>query len=103
MSAGDTAGPKSDDFVALRAPRNDSARLAAELRGDEAAQTVQLHMFYALEPPFDNGMPETAPGAILEQARQSLQAVTAQREETARRAAVNLGIQFRPRGRGRPR
>ena len=55
-------------------------RLAAELRGDEAAQAIQLHMVYAPEPPFDSGTPETAPAAILEQARQSMRAITAQRE-----------------------
>jgi cyclohexyl-isocyanide hydratase len=67
-------------------------RLAAELRGDEATQTIQPHMAYAPEPPFDSGTPETAPAAILEQARQSLQAVTARREVTARRMAAKLGI-----------
>jgi cyclohexyl-isocyanide hydratase len=44
-------------------------RLAAELRGDEAAQAIQLYMAYAPEPPFDSGRPETAPAAILQQAR----------------------------------
>jgi cyclohexyl-isocyanide hydratase len=67
-------------------------RLAAELRGDEAAQAIQLHMAYAPEPPFDSGTPETAPAAILEQARRSVRAITAQREQTARRAAARLGI-----------
>ena len=67
-------------------------RLAAELRGDEAAQAIQLHMVYAPEPPFDSGTPETAPAAILEQARQSLRGITAQREQTARRVAARLGI-----------
>jgi cyclohexyl-isocyanide hydratase len=67
-------------------------RLAAELRGDAAAQAIQLHMVYAPEPPFDSGTPETAPAAILEKARQSVRAITAQREETARRVAVKLGI-----------
>jgi cyclohexyl-isocyanide hydratase len=67
-------------------------RLAAELRGDEAAQAIQLHMVYAPEPPFDSGTPETAPAAILEQARQSVRAITAQRERTARRIAAKLGI-----------
>jgi cyclohexyl-isocyanide hydratase len=66
-------------------------RLAAELRGDEVAQAIQLHMVYAPEPPFDSGTPETAPAAILEQGRQSLRAVTARREETARRVAAKLG------------
>jgi cyclohexyl-isocyanide hydratase len=67
-------------------------RLAAELRGDEAAQTIQLHMAYAPEPPFDSGTPETAPAAVLKQARRSMMAITAQREATARRAAARLGI-----------
>jgi cyclohexyl-isocyanide hydratase len=67
-------------------------RLAAELRGDEAAQAIQLYMVYAPEPPFDSGTPETAPAAILEQARQSVQDITAQREQTARRVAARLGI-----------
>jgi cyclohexyl-isocyanide hydratase len=67
-------------------------RLAAELRGDEVAQAIQLHMVYAPEPPFDSGTPETAPAAILQQAQQSLRAITARREETARRVASRLGI-----------
>jgi len=67
-------------------------RLAAELRGDEAAQAIQLHMAYAPEPPFNAGTPETAPAAILAQARQSVRDVTARREQTARRIAAKLGI-----------
>ena len=67
-------------------------RLAAELRGDDAARAIQLHMVYAPEPPFDSGTPETAPPAILENARRSVANITAQREATARRAAVKLGI-----------
>jgi cyclohexyl-isocyanide hydratase len=67
-------------------------RLAAELRGDEAAQAIPLHTVYAPELPFDSGTPETAPAAILDQARQSVRAITARREETARRVASKLGI-----------
>jgi cyclohexyl-isocyanide hydratase len=67
-------------------------RLAAELRGEAAAQAIQLYIVYAPEPPFDSGTPETAPAAILEQARQSVRGITAQREETARRVASRLGI-----------
>jgi cyclohexyl-isocyanide hydratase len=67
-------------------------RLAAELRGDGAAQAIQLHMVYAPEPPFDSGTPETAPAAILEEARRFARGVTAQREQTARRIAAKLGI-----------
>jgi cyclohexyl-isocyanide hydratase len=67
-------------------------RLAAELRGDDAAQAIQLHMAYAPEPPFDSGTPETAPPAILQQAWQAVQGITAQREATARRVAARLGV-----------
>jgi len=67
-------------------------RLAAELRGDAAAQAIQLQMVYAPEPPFESGTPETAPAATLQQVRQSLRAITARREETARRVGAKLGI-----------
>jgi cyclohexyl-isocyanide hydratase len=67
-------------------------RLAAELRGDDAAQTIQLYMVYAPEPPFHSGTRETAPAAILTRARQSVAGITAQREATARRVAARLGI-----------
>jgi cyclohexyl-isocyanide hydratase len=67
-------------------------RLAAELRGEDAAKAIQLYMVYAPEPPFDSGTPETAPAAILAQARQSVAGITAQREATARRVAKRLGI-----------
>ena len=67
-------------------------RLAAELRDDEAAQAIQLDMVYAPEPPFSSGTPETAPAAIVDQARQSVRAITPRREETARRVASKFGI-----------
>ena len=67
-------------------------RLAAELRGEEVAQTIQLYMAYAPEPPFNSGRPETAPVAIVERARQAISGITAKREETARRIAATLGI-----------
>ncbi len=70
-------------------------RLAAELRGDEAAQAIQLDMVYAPEPPFSSGTPESAPSSIVEQARQSYREITAQREETAQRIAARLGL-YRP-------
>ena len=67
-------------------------RLAAELRGVAAAQAIQLHMVYAPEPPFDSGTPETAPAAVLAEARQAVAGITRQREATARRVAARLGI-----------
>lgn len=66
--------------------------LAADLRGREAAETLQLHMAYAPEPPFDSGTPETAPPAVLERARSGMTGIVAQREATARRVAERLGI-----------
>jgi cyclohexyl-isocyanide hydratase len=70
-------------------------RLAAELRGDDAARTIQLYMAYAPEPPFNSGTPDTAPAEILQQARQSVQDITAKRAATARRVAARLGIAVR--------
>ena len=67
-------------------------RLAAELRGEAAAQTIQLHMVYAPEPPFNSGTPETAPAPILAEARQAVRRITTQREATARRIGIRLGI-----------
>lgn len=67
-------------------------RLAAELRGEDAAKAIQLYMAYAPEPPFNSGTPETAPAEILRQARDSVQAITARRETSARRVAARLGI-----------
>jgi cyclohexyl-isocyanide hydratase len=67
-------------------------RVAALLRGDEAAQVIQLHMAYAPEPPFQSGTPESAPAPVLAAAREGLRAITRQREDTARRVAIRLGI-----------
>ena len=67
-------------------------RLAAEVRAEAAAQAIQLYMVYAPEPPFDAGTPETAPPAILDEARRAVGAITAQREATARRIGARLGI-----------
>ncbi|KAA0076380.1 DJ-1/PfpI family protein [Tardiphaga sp. P9-11] len=67
-------------------------RLAANLRGDDVAKGIQLYMEYAPEPPFDSGTPETAPAAVLQQARTAVAGMTAQREATAQRIATKLGI-----------
>lgn len=67
-------------------------RLAAELRGEDAAKAIQLYMVYAPEPPFDSGTPATAPAAILAQARAAVADMTARREATARKIAERLGV-----------
>jgi cyclohexyl-isocyanide hydratase len=66
--------------------------VAAMLRGVETAQSIQLYMQYAPQPPFDSGAPETAPKAVLEEARRKLEAITKQREETARLVATRLNL-----------
>jgi cyclohexyl-isocyanide hydratase len=71
-------------------------RVAAELRGDDAAQANQLYIQYAPEPPFDSSTPETAPAGILAGARRSVEKITAQREHTARRVAARLGVPLPP-------
>jgi cyclohexyl-isocyanide hydratase len=67
-------------------------RVAAQLRGDDAARGIQLYLQYAPEPPFDSGTPETAPAAVLEAARRSADEITRRREATGRRVAQRLGI-----------
>lgn len=67
-------------------------RVAADLRGDEVAQAIQLYMQYAPEPPFNSGTPETAPPGVLAGARLSVRTITDRREQTARRVAERLGI-----------
>jgi cyclohexyl-isocyanide hydratase len=67
-------------------------QLAAELRGDDVARAIQVYMAYAPEPPFDSGTPQTAPFAMLEQARRSVALITERREATAWRLAARLGI-----------
>ena len=71
-------------------------RVAAELRGDEVAQQIQLYMQYAPEPPFDSGTPASAPASVMAQARSSADAITARREETGRRYAARHGISAVP-------
>ena len=68
-------------------------RLAAELRGDDVARSIQLYMEYAPQPPFDSGTPASAPPDIVRRARQAVQDITTRREASARRVAGRLGIE----------
>jgi cyclohexyl-isocyanide hydratase len=66
--------------------------VAALLRGDAAAQGIQLSIEYAPEPPFRSGTPKTAPPEVLEAAREEVREVTAARLATAIRIGRRLGI-----------
>jgi cyclohexyl-isocyanide hydratase len=65
-------------------------QVAAKLRGDEVAQSIQLYMQYAPEPPFNSGTPETAPAGVLGNVKKAAQAITEQRRKTAERVAAKL-------------
>ncbi len=67
-------------------------RVAAELRGDKVAQSIQLGMAYDPEPPFQSGRPETAPPDVLAESVRSGQALSDRRLATARRVAARLEI-----------
>jgi len=67
-------------------------RVAALLRGDRAAQEIQLYLEYAPEPPFQSGTPETAPPAIVNNVKNSSREITQTRLATAKRVAERLGI-----------
>jgi cyclohexyl-isocyanide hydratase len=86
------AGGASVFAAGVTAGIDGALRLAAELRGEAAAQAIQLAIAYAPEPPFNAGTPETAPAAILSSARHAVRDITARREATARRIAARLGL-----------
>jgi len=48
---------------------------------------------------FDSGTPETAPAAIVDEARRVVRSITARREQTARRIVAKLGIAVPAEGR----
>lgn len=58
--------------------------IAAELRGPEVAQTIQLMLEYAPAPPFQCGRPELAPPAIVEGAQARFAAFRQARENAMR-------------------
>ena len=65
--------------------------VAAVLHGDRTAQSMQLAMEYAPEPPFDSGSPELAPPEVLTSIRAKLATVTAARRAIARRIVSRDG------------
>jgi transcriptional regulator GlxA family with amidase domain len=65
--------------------------VVAELAGAETAQAIQLQIEYAPAPPFDAGVPETAPPAILARVRERLARMAERRRGAVEAAAVRLG------------
>jgi cyclohexyl-isocyanide hydratase len=62
----------------------------SEIAGVDYAETVQLALEYAPEPPFDSGRPERARPQILAAALQRLDAIRGERSMAVGRAAVSL-------------
>jgi cyclohexyl-isocyanide hydratase len=66
--------------------------VVAELTDPETAQAIQLQIEYAPAPPFDAGLPETAPPEILARARQRMSAMVERRRDAVATAAARLAI-----------
>jgi putative intracellular protease/amidase len=64
--------------------------VAAELAGDEFAQTLQLNLEYAPAPPFNAGRPETAPPQVLAAAMAHMDELLPKRRAEAEAAAARL-------------
>lgn len=67
-------------------------RVLALLRGERAAQEVQLNIQYAPEPPFSSGTPSTAPPKVLQTVLAAARKITETRLETAKRVAERLQV-----------
>ncbi len=67
-------------------------RVVAELRGEQAAQTVQLGLEYAPAPPFGAGSPETAPPAVVQTLLRLAAPSQAARRAQVEAAARKLGL-----------
>ncbi len=64
--------------------------LIAELHGIGTAQTIQLQLEYAPAPPFESGLPETAPPAIRDAVIAQMAAGLAESRRRVRKVAVQL-------------
>jgi cyclohexyl-isocyanide hydratase len=61
-----------------------------EITGEDYAQSVQLSMEYAPEPPFNSGRPELAPPSILANAQKRYESMRRARDAAVERAAARL-------------
>jgi len=64
----------------------------AEIAGIDYAQTVQLALEYAPEPPFDSGRPERARPEIVAAAQKRLDVIRTERAAAVHRAAESLAM-----------
>ena len=64
------------------------------MRGNLAAQQIQLSIEYAPEPPFDSGTPKTADPAVLKAAQDEGREMAEARLSTAIRIGRGLGIEI---------
>ncbi|WP_454714334.1 DJ-1/PfpI family protein [Caulobacter segnis] len=64
--------------------------VVAELAGDDMAQSIQLAVEYAPDPPFNAGRPETAPEAVLRRVSGIYGKGMEEREAAAKKAAEAL-------------
>jgi cyclohexyl-isocyanide hydratase len=62
--------------------------LVSLLRGDAAAQEIQLAIEYAPDPIFHSGTPESAPADVLQSFERKYEPIGAAREAEARRHAA---------------
>jgi cyclohexyl-isocyanide hydratase len=63
--------------------------LVSPLRGDEAAQEIQLAIEYASNPIFHSGTPESAPSHVLQSFQKKYELIGTAREAEAIRCASN--------------
>jgi transcriptional regulator GlxA family with amidase domain len=64
--------------------------VVAELADADTAQAIQLGIEYAPAPPFDAGVPETAPPAILKRVRERMGTMAEQRRGAVEAAAARM-------------
>jgi len=67
--------------------------IMAEIAGEDHAQSVQLSMEYAPDPPFMSGRPEVAPPHVLDATLARYERVRAARDAAVKRAAARLSYQ----------
>ena len=67
-------------------------RVVALLRGEPAAQMIQLHTQYAPEPPFNCGTPESAPPELVRIVQSHLRGMLEARLAIVERVAAKLGL-----------